>query len=1000
MSLDALVRWAGRVGCVHLALTDVNNLYGATQFYKLACERGVRAIIGTELSEDGVSVVALVNNETGYENLCELITRVHERTEQSAIVLADLAELSDGLELIVEDEQVGERLLAAGLLRERLWVGIDPGVQSYGELRRLIKGARKLDLPLVAMGKALVGTRGDGEAERLLAAIRTGTTFDAVSPAELPPPGAILRTSGQLSAQLGEFPTAITNNRRLTERCSTFKLLPRAWIFPDFPAPGGSPPRAYLRGLCEQGLLRRYASSGLLPAARVRLRKELSLIERMGFSEYFLVVWDIVQYARKHRAPVAGRGSGASCLVAYVLGITNVCPLTYDIPFERFLHERREDFPDLDVDFCWRIRDEVIDYVFRRWGTDHVAMVSTHNTFQYRSAVRETAKALGLSNEQISHLDRAEVSYGDDRRPRLVLRGIPEDLSRRIFELSKKILNLPHNLSVHPGGIVISRTPIHRTVPVQRAPKGVRITQYDKDGVEDIALVKLDLLGNRNLSTIRSAAALIERVRGERIDVESLPPADPQTIALLRSARTLGCNQLESPAMRNLLAMMRPSDTRDVMKVLALIRPGAGSLGMKETFIRRHRRLDPPPVPPPQVRGVLDDTYGVMLYEDDVMLTAAAMLGCSLSEADRFRKGIQKPLSDRERLALSREFLDRCSENAVAPDYAKSIWVQMAKFNAYSFCRAHAASYALLAYAGAYLKVHYPAEFWTAALNNNQSMYHPRLYVEHAKRDGVRFLLPDVNRSGEEFALEGEAMRVGLNYVAGLGPVSIANILRERTRGEFDSLSGFLSRTRLGQEEVRSLILCGAFDGFARSRPGLMMELNLFRRLGPARGGSAPVLIRAHPVIPDPPGDYSASRKYFDERRILGISVREHLMELYRPLLRTAGISNDSRSLDEQRNKNVRLAGLLEARRTTRTERGEAMMFLTLDDEYSLFEVTVFPDLYRSMNRGFPKYGPYLVTGKVEDQYGSLSVTGRRVEYFDVPLRELKNRSRELRDTA
>ncbi len=994
VGLESLLRLARTLGHTRLALTDVNNLYGATAFCKLASSLGVQPIVGAELREGGVSLAALVAGESGYENLCRLITRVHQRMEQSGagnpsppakksatlnpqstILLADLVELSEGLEIVVADASPAETLLAGGLRRDQLWLGIDPATQSYPALRRLAKCAASLKLPLVATAPVLLAEAGDLELASLLAAIRLGTTFDAVAAELLPHPKAVLRDSKPLKAELAEVPEAAGNNRLPTTRCTAFKLLPRNPLFPAFHAPNGQAASAYLRRLCEQGMRRRYGTAAA--EARRRLEKELSLIERMGFSEYFLVVWDIVQYAHRHNAPVAGRGSGASSLAAYVLGITNVCPLAYDIPFERFLNEQREDFPDLDIDFCWRIRDDVIDYAFRRWGVQHVAMVSTHNTFQPRSALRETAKAFGLSNEQISRLDEVDLQWNEKHAPRKALRGLGQDVSKRILKLSRRIIGLPHHLSVHPGGIVISPNPIDRIVPIQQSAKGVRITQYDKDGVEDIGLVKLDLLGNRNLSTIRAACQEIRKRRGRQIDIEALPPADPQTVELLQSARTVGCNQLESPAMRHLLRMMRPASTRDVMKILALIRPGAASLGMKEVFIRRHRGLEAVPSAPPAVEAVLRSTYGVMLYEDDVMLTAAAMLGCPPGQADHFRKAIQKCTTDRRRLELSREFLSRCVENGIEPDYAKSMWVQMAKYNAYSFCRAHAASYAALACAGAYLKAHWPLEFWTAALNNNQSMYHPRVYVEQAKRDGVRFLLPDVNRSAEEFSIDSGAVRVGLNSISTLGPAGAEKIMEARRRRPFDGLSDFLCRRRLSDEQARSLVLCGAFDSFGRSRPALMMELNLFckhAKTAASRRGCCdqPTLLRTYPTIPAPPGDYGWFRKYSDERRILSISIRRHLMTLYRPLLNRSSpaAAIDSRQLEAAKGKCVRIAGVLEAQRTTRTERGEEMMFLTLDDEYGLFEVTLFPDVYRTMRGALRGYGPYIHTGKVQQQYG------------------------------
>ncbi len=401
-----LIERAQQLGHAQLALTDINNLCGATTFYEHASEVGLSAIIGTELQTNGCTAVALIADDSGYENLCRLITQIH--CDEDFSLLDGLAELSTGLQVIVEDNSLAEELIAAGLGRKRLWLGIDPATQSWLQLHRLCDTARRFDLSLTATGKALMATDDELDAAQLLPAIRLGATWETITEDQLPHPKAYLRSNGELARQLTEFPEAVTNNLRLVEMCSQFKLLPRKPVFPAFDCPSGLSAPVYLRRLCCDGVAWRYGDT---PPASLgaRLERELKLIEAKGFSSYFLVVWDIVRYARRRGLPVAARGSGASSLVAYLLGITNVCPLRYDIPFERFLNEYRDDFPDLDIDFCWRIRDDVIGYTFRRWGSRRAAMVCTHNTFQPRSALRETAKAFGLSDEQISHLDKAEL---------------------------------------------------------------------------------------------------------------------------------------------------------------------------------------------------------------------------------------------------------------------------------------------------------------------------------------------------------------------------------------------------------------------------------------------------------------------------------------------------------------------------------------------------------------------------------------------------------------
>jgi len=959
MSLEGLVGGAVRAGCAHLAITDLNNIYGAPAFYRLACDAGLAPIIGAELCDGADGLVALVENDVGYRNLCRLITRIQCCPGFS--LRDSLGGFADGLHFLVDDADLAVGLVDA-VGRGRLWLAFDPPVQGPARVRRLIDCSAGLNCELVACGTAHLAGADDRDVARLLTAIRIGSTFDSVTDAQLPHRAATLRSPERMAMELADFPRAIANNIRLSRRCGEYEFLPREPVFPAFECPGDLTPRAYLRKLCREGMVRRYGR--VRRDAEARIDRELALIESKRFSEYFLVAGDIVQYARGRGGPVAGRGSGASSLVAYLLGITNVCPLTYNIPFERFLNERRVDFPDLDIDFCWRIRDEVIDYAFERWGGDRVAMVSAHNTFKASSALRETAKAFGYSNARISQMTSDDLAASPEVR-----------------RLAGRIVSLPHNLCVHPGGIVIAPGPIENYAPLQPSAKGCRIIQYDKRGAKAAGLVKLDLLGNRSLSTIREAADLVRRRSGQTIDIETLDPADRETIAILQAADTVGCNQLESPAMRNLLRAIQPNHMRDVMKALALVRPGAAGVGMKETFIRRHRGMDRIPAGEPKIDAILADTYGVMLYEDDVMLVAAAMTGGCRVRGDMFRKAVQKCTSDAERLELSRDFVGRCESNGIDDQLARSLWVQMAKFNAYSFCRAHAGSYGRLAWAVAYLKAHWPVEFWTAALNNNQSMYHPRVYVEQAKRRGIDFLLPDVNRSEAEYSARGDAIRIGLGSIAGLGPAGVQAVLESRETSEFTTLTDCLLRTGLGRAEARALVLCGAFDFTGRARPALMIELDMaisVRRTSRHRRPAAGLFVGGVAggvnlmCPPAATGDYSPGRKYIDERRILGVSVGPHIMEIYRPNLQ-GNVDATSKDLPTRIGRQLTIAGMLEARRLTPATGGREMMFLTMDDEFGMFEATHFPG--EGVSEQFESYGPYVITGRVQQQCDTISIS-------------------------
>ena len=937
--VGALVARARELRLPALALTDTDGIYGAIPFWRAAKAAGITPLIGAEVA----GLTLITRNRTGWSNLCAILSRRHLGEPW------DIAAFQEGLHVIAGDLALARSLVGKV---DRLWLEFVRPARSATAERDILTS----DLPLVASSDAHVATPAEFRTHRVLSAIRENTVLPQLGPTC--DPGHHLR---DLRALFADHPEALANNERIAAD-SAWTFLPAPTVFPRHGAPPGT-----LGALCETGLARRY---GPVPpaGARERLDRELGVIRRLGFEDYFLVVRDIVDYARSRGAPVAGRGSGASSLAAYVLGLTNVCPLRYGLQFERFLHEGRTDWPDLDLDFCWRTRDDVINHVFERFGRERVAMVSSHLTFQARGAFREAARAHGLSDPQIAALRGAlpvdrEETVGP-LPPRL--RGrLPVDPARfeAILADARRILGAPSHLSVHPGGVVLTPGPIDRHVAVQRAEKGVVISQLDKDGVEAIGLVKIDLLGNRAVSTIQETVNLVAALDGYRLDPEAVPDGDPAAGELLRSARTIGVNQLESPAMRHLLRMMRPRGIADVMQALALIRPGAAGEGMKEAFIRRRRGLERWSVPA-TLAETLGPTHGVMVYEDDIMLVAAALTGTPFAEGDRFRKRLQKA-EPAEREALGREFLARCRAAGTTEEAARDLWRQMAKFTGYAFCMSHAASYAQLAVATAWLKTHHPVAFWTAALNNNQGMYEKRVYVEEARRGGVRTLLPCVNASGREFAAEGGAIRIGLGSVAGLSSAAIGSVLAARP---FASFQDFLRRAEMSLPEAKALVLGGALDFLGRTRPELLLELTA------SRGGAKPGSLEI-PRIPD----FDEREKRLREFEVLGMSPGIHLMELLRPGLDLSGMIS-SAELEAHAGRRVRIAGVLDAQRVADSASGASMEFLTLEDEAGVFEVTVFPAVYRRFAMAVRGVGPFIVSGMAEDHLGAVTLRAERIE--------------------
>jgi len=648
---------------------------------------------------------------------------------------------------------------------------------------------------------------------------------------------------------------------------------------------------AYSR-LCEfafEGARERYRP--LKPEVLRRLDYELTTIDELGFAPYFLLVKQIADFASSEGIPCVGRGSAADSLVAYSLGLTDADPLRYKLCFERFLNPTRKDRPDIDLDFCWRRRDEVLEHVYELFGADRTAMICTLNRFGLRSAFREAALVEGLPPAEVNRWSRRlpwslfdeksssgevaddEIAQAQPEANLVVenpiaaaLRATPEARDfpfedrrwQRVLDAAEQLVDTPRHFGLHPGGVVVSPGPITDFTACQRAAKGCVVTQYDKNAIESIGLVKMDLLGNRALTVIDDCTRSLHE-HGIEIDLANLCEDDPKTAQTLREGRTLGCFQIESPGVRNLLQQTRATNMDDVIQSVALIRPGPAGSGMKDAYIRRRRNLEPPTPPHPLLRDVLWDTQGVMLYQEDVMQAASAVAGMDLAEADLLRRTLQKrrleELQDR-----CTQFLDACVAQGVERKHAEHVWELIANFASFAFCKAHAVTYGRIAYRATWLKTHYPALFLTSFLRSETGYYAARVYVEEARRLGVSILAPDVNKSEASYSFEHEAnaLRIGLGQVKGLTSHTLETILHEReTHGAFLSLPAFLDRTGARTDETESLIQCGAFDSFDRTRPELSWRLHLLR----TKQTRAPQTTGAARTSPLDPGQLAAAQQ-------------------------------------------------------------------------------------------------------------------------------------------
>ncbi len=755
----------------------------------------------------------------------------------------------------------------------------------------LLDAARATGFAVVAVPDVYHALPGGAEDHRVRVAIKHNALLEDLPPEWLAPPHAHLPSPAEMNAlyaELDDFagpwrveapegvPPAVARTVLVAERCTFLPRLDRV-LFPEVELREGESTYSRLCELAFDGARERYRP--LRPEVVRRLDYELSTIDRLGFAAYFLLVDRIARYAREEGIPCVGRGSAADSLVAYCLRLTDADPFKYELLFERFLNPTRSDRPDIDLDFCWRRRDEVTEHVYELFGPHRTAMISTLNTFGLRAAFRETALAHGFPPAVANHWSKvlpyqapsgAEAAFDgassveeeapapaptappkggaftvEDNEIARAFRSTPEardfpfedERWQRVLRQAERLIGTPRHFGLHPGGVVVAPGPITDFVACQRAAKGLIVTQYDKNGVEAVGLVKMDLLGNRALTVLDDT---LEELRGQglEIDLETLPEDDPATGDTLAEGRSLACFQVESPGMRNLLQQTGARDMDAVIQAVALIRPGPAGSGMKDAYVRRFRGLEEPTPPHPRLVDVLWDTYGVMLYQEDVMRVAQALAGMDLAEADLLRRALQKRRTD-ELGPLARRFQEGCEAEGIARADAKAAWDLVANFASFGFCKAHAVTYGRIAYRAVWLKTHHPAVYMAAFLNSQTGYYKQRVYVEEARRLGAVVLPPDVNRSGIEFTVEWlgaaeeqrtPALRLGLGCVKGLSRALLERILEERARGgPFLSMPDFLERGRAHTDEAEHLIQCGALDGFDRTRPELLWRLHLLR---------------------------------------------------------------------------------------------------------------------------------------------------------------------------
>jgi len=875
-SVEQLAARAAAEGLSHLALTDANALYGAVSFARACQSAGIQPLTGMAVAvqpPSGLQTAALAEPDLlvllaagpeGYRSLCRLSSLLQGRPDRAQAAARGLewealAAGRQGLlclaggrrshleRLLRQDDAVAAaRYLShlAGLFEEDAYLALELHRPEDETIARAVEQlGERFGLATVAVQPVYCLERAHQPRLRLLAAIDHNCRLDAVPAAALPDGGdpAIdlhWLSPGEMAARFAAFPAALAQTHTLAQRCRP--ALPDGRpIWPALNLPDDRTPAAALADLATSGLAQRYPPEPS-PDARARLATELEAIDRHGFSPLFLVVADLVRFARSRDIPVSTRGSVANSLAAYCAGITTVDPIVHDLLFERFLSPARSSPPDIDLDFCSRRRDEVLDYVRQTYGEDRVALVATISTMKPRSALRETAKAYGLDETAIDHLlALAPAGWHPDPRRRTSLDLAPflakvDDPRLRLAATDAwTLLDQPHHLSVHPGAIVIAPGPITDFAPVQWSPKGFLITQFDHIDVEAIGLPKIDLLGIRALTVLADAASLVRRHYDPGFRVETIPLADPATARLLAQADTIGVFQCESTGARRTLRQLRAATVADLAVANAFFKPGPATGGMARAFVRRYRGEEAVSFLHPSLAPILGPTRGVLLFQEQILRLARQIAGLSWEQADHLRRGMSK-FQAQEMAAMRADFIAGCQRQGgpgLSMPQAATLWEQVAAFAGYGFNQGHATAYADVSYRSAYLKAHWPAAFLCARLADWGGFHHPAIYCAEAMRLGLAVRPPHINHSGIAFVLDpgagdrADILWMGLGQVRDLRRRSLRALLAERRRRPFASLRDLLDRTPLQTKEATHLIQCGALDGLGASRAALLAEL-------------------------------------------------------------------------------------------------------------------------------------------------------------------------------
>lgn len=993
---DKIAQRAQEMGSIAVGLTDWNNLHAAVPFYLACKKRNVKPIMGLkaeveaqQVSGQAFPLLLYAQNNIGFSNLIKIASALQTKAK-SGLPLRWLNGYAEGIIAVLPGLD-GDPSEEAAAHFKKVFSHFYIGLRGNSGERFLIEKARETGIPIVAIGNVQYADAEGAFASKCLQAIRDNRLIKAEE--ELAEAAYAFASSAQLKDTYKEMPEAIENTAVIAGLCHV-NIEFGSRLIPSFPLPDGENADDRLKALCMENLSEQNS------LYTKRLFYELSVISKMNFSDYFLIVHDFMQFAKKQGMLTGpGRGSAAGSLVAFALGITAVDPIQYDLLFERFLNPERITMPDIDIDFPDHRRDEVIRYIAEKYGAVHAAQIVTFGTLSAKAVMRDTARIFGFNTAELSRLSKLIPSMPGTKLSQINLSSWRAEsaVNERIYQAALHLEGLPRHTSTHAAGVIISEKPLTDHVPIMDGHDGVYLTQYPMEPLEMLGLLKMDLLGLRNLTTIERILSSIKRKTGKKIDLLSLELDDPLVFQLLGRGKTAGIFQFESDGMRNVLMKLQPNRFEDMVAVNALYRPGP--MEQIPLYIKRRHEQEEIGYSHPILKGILEPTYGIIVYQEQIIQIAVKLAGFSPGEADLLRRAVSK--KKKETLEKERvHFVNGAKQNGINEKTAVYVYDLIVRFADYGFNRSHAVAYSMIAYWLAWLKAHYPAHFLAALLQSQTGNEEKlRQYAIEAAEYNLDFLAPSVNSSNFSFQADSDGIRFGLVPVKGVGQSAATAIIDERKKGRFHDLFDFCQRVPAGvvnRKVIESLIYAGAMDEFGQDRAVLLASIDAaFEHaalIQPDEGSLFEGLgVSFHPKYADVP-ELASDTKLEKEKEMLGLYISDHPVATYRPMLSQAGVIPLA---ELRKSRGIIIAGMVGPIREIRTKKGDKMAFSSLIDETGEKEIVLFPDIYRKFGSFIEKGKVLLAAGSTEERNGTLQVIVQTVE----PIKEGLNKAIEEKQT-